>query len=179
MKKAIFLDKDGTLIHNVHYSVNPDLISLTDGAIEGLKKLHSAGFEFYVISNQQGVALGYFTEEDLVCVKEKVDELLGAHGLKIHGFYYCPHHQDDTCFCRKPAPGLLRRAAKNHAVNLQQSWMIGDILTDILAGKRAGCRTILFDKGYENEWKFTEENKPDFVAKSLDEAAEYILKNYE
>ncbi|MBA3724328.1 MAG: HAD family hydrolase [Candidatus Levybacteria bacterium] len=175
LKKAIFLDKDGTLIHNVHYNVDPQKIRLTDGAIEGLKKLIDADYELYIISNQQGVALNYFTEKDLVPVKEKIEEMVSIHGVLISGFYYCPHHTNDNCVCRKPQPKLIKDAAQDHNLDLANSWMIGDMPTDIVAGKKAGCKTIFFDNGLKNDWQFAKDENPDHIVKSLDEAADYIL----
>lgn len=183
-RKAVFLDKDGTLIPDIPYNVNVDLIELEEATIEGLKQMKEEGFLLIVISNQAGIAKGYFTKEAVEKVKEKIAYLLQPHHIKIDGFYYCPHHPQGTvkeyameCNCRKPLPGLLLQAASDFAVNLQQSWMIGDILHDVEAGKRAGCRTILLDNGNETEWQMNEWRTPDFTAKDLEEAATIIQMN--
>jgi len=183
-RKAVFLDKDGTLIPDIPYNVNVDLIELEEATIEGLKQMKEEGFLLIVISNQAGIAKGYFTKEAVEKVKEKIAYLLQPHHIKIDGFYYCPHHPQGTvkeyaieCNCRKPLPGLLLQAASDFAVNLQQSWMIGDILHDVEAGKRAGCRTILLDSGNETEWQMNEWRTPDFTAKDLEEAATIIQMN--
>lgn len=176
MKKAIFLDKDGTLIHNIHYNADPRLITVTEGAIEGLKKLTAAGYTLFVITNQQGVALGYFTEDDVHKVRERIEEILEEENIPLQGFYYCPHHEEKGCSCRKPKPGMIINAAREHYIDLSKSWMIGDTPTDIEAGNKAGCRTLLFDKGYENEWDLTSSQIPDGVVKTLDEAADSILQ---
>lgn len=178
---AVFLDKDGTLIEDVPYNVNPDLIRLTEGAAEGLRSLHACGFKLIVISNQSGIARGYFPESELLSIQEKLKHLLAEIGVAIAGFYYCPHHPDGTvleyaidCKCRKPAPGLILRAAKEHNIDLGNSWFIGDILNDVEAGHRAGCQTILIDNGNETEWALTPKRLPDCITTNLAEAA-YII----
>jgi histidinol-phosphate phosphatase family protein len=103
-------------------------------------------------------------------VKGKLRELLPA----LDAFYYCPHLPEAGCDCRKPAPGMLERAAREHGVELAQSWMIGDILDDVEAGRRAGCRTILVDNGNETEWRAGESRSPHYVARDLPQAAEII-----
>jgi D,D-heptose 1,7-bisphosphate phosphatase len=183
MNKAVFLDKDGTLIPDVPYNVNTDLITLQAGAIPGLKKLTAAGYDLIIISNQAGIAYGYFQEEEIKKVKERVEEMLRMEGVALTGFYYCPHHPDGkvsqyrkTCDCRKPAPGLILQAAKDFSINLSASWMVGDILNDIEAGHLAGCRSILIDNGNETEWVMSEMRKPDAKARNLNDAADFILE---
>jgi D-glycero-D-manno-heptose 1,7-bisphosphate phosphatase len=183
LSKAVFLDKDGTLIKNIPYNVNPDLIELLDGSVEGLKLLHGAGFKLIVISNQSGVARGIFKESDLSGVEAKVSELFKKAGLPLSGFYYCPHHPDgrirtysENCMCRKPRPGMLFTAAREHNINLASSWMVGDILDDIEAGRRADCNTILIDNGNETEWTLSPLRRPHFSASNLFEAARVITE---
>src|SRR3954469_10338185 len=134
-RKAIFLDKDGTLIPDIPYNVNPDLITLKPGVIEGLKLLKDKGYTFVVISNQAGVARGYFKYDDLKKVSEKLDVLLNPEGIQIEGFYFCPHHPAGiiseytiACDCRKPAPGMILQAANELEIDIEKSWMVGDIL---------------------------------------------------
>jgi D-glycero-D-manno-heptose 1,7-bisphosphate phosphatase len=182
LRAAVFLDKDGTLVEDVPYNVDPDLIRLADGALDGLQALHDAGYLLIVVSNQSGIARGYFEEQALGAVEQRVRGLLNAAGVPLAGFYYCPHHPDGCvdpysieCTCRKPAPGLLTRAARDHGIDLGHSWMIGDILHDVEAGRRAGCRTILLDVGHETEWELTPSRIPDFTMASLDAAARLII----
>ncbi len=184
MKKAIFLDKDGTLIPDIPYNVNPDLITLSETAIPALRLLKNENYLLIVISNQSGVARGYFTEKDLEPVSKKISDLLAKNDILIDGFYYCPHHEKGsvteysiTCDCRKPLPGLILKAAKDFSANLSKSWMIGDILNDVEAGKAAGCRTVLIDNGNETEWIRNEKREPDFMAYNLLEAANLILEH--
>jgi D-glycero-D-manno-heptose 1,7-bisphosphate phosphatase len=179
--KAVFLDKDGTLIKNIPYNVNPDLIELSKGAVDGLSLLHKAGYKLIVISNQSGIAHGHFYESDLVLVQKKLDELLKKAGLPLTGFYYCPHHPDGrqrgyslNCMCRKPRPGMLFKAAREYNINLASSWMVGDILDDVEAGRRADCNTILIDNGNETEWTLSSLRKPHYSVPDLLEAAKII-----
>jgi len=180
--RAVFLDKDGTLIHDVPYNVNPHLIKLTSGALQGLSELHLNGYRLIVVSNQSGVARGYFTEEALQPVHAELTRLLATRGIPLDGFFYCPHHPQGLvpryrrrCLCRKPQPGLLVQAADRLGIDLHASWMIGDILDDVEAGRRAGCRTVLIDNGNETEWDASTDRIPNVLAADLAEAAERIL----
>ncbi len=181
--KAIFLDKDGTLVENVPYNVNPDLITLAKGAVESLRTLQDFGFRLFVVTNQAGVAYGKFKEEDLIPVQDRLKELFEPAGVRLDGFYYCPHHPQGkvvaytmTCFCRKPNAGMLFRAAREHDLNLAASWMIGDILDDVDAGRRADCRTVLINNGSETEWKLTIQRRPHFTVTNMIEAAQTIIR---
>jgi D-glycero-D-manno-heptose 1,7-bisphosphate phosphatase len=183
MKKAIFIDKDGTLIPDIPYNVDPALISLNEGVVSGLTRLLNAGFSLVVITNQSGVALGYITEEEVKSVEREIFTLLRDNGIELSGFLYCPHHPKGTigkyateCTCRKPKPGMILQAAARWEIDLKQSWMIGDILNDVEAGNRAGCQTILIDSGGETLWLFGQYRIPAFIAQSIDEAANYILE---
>ena len=168
--KAVFIDKDGTLVENVPYNVDPGRIALALGAQACISKIHSMDYRVIVISNQPGAALGYFEESALEKVEARLREMLPA----LDGFYYCPHLPAAGCGCRKPAPGMLERAAREHGVALEASWMVGDILDDVEAGRRAGCRTILVDNGNETEWRAGEHRTPDYVARDLSQAAAII-----
>jgi D-glycero-D-manno-heptose 1,7-bisphosphate phosphatase len=182
MNKAIFLDKDGTLIPDIPYNINPHVVTLQPDSIEGLKLLQNEGYLLIIVSNQSGVARGYFTEEKLQAVEIKMKELLAEHGILLSGFYYCPHHPKGivklfniNCDCRKPMPGMLLKAAIEHNIDLTKSWMIGDILNDVEAGNRAGCKTVLIDNGNETEWIPGERRMPAITCKSINEAADNIL----
>jgi histidinol-phosphate phosphatase family protein len=178
----VFLDKDGTLIEDVPYNVDPGLIRLTSGAAGGLRRLHAAGYRLFIVSNQSGVARGYFAEETLAGVWQRVTELLGAAGVPLAGCYYCPHHPDGTvtryavtCDCRKPHAGLILRGAREHGVDLAGSWVLGDKPVDVEAGHRAGCRTVLLGEGCETDGAGTVQQTPDYRARDLSEAADRIL----
>ncbi|GEO09286.1 D-glycero-alpha-D-manno-heptose-1,7-bisphosphate 7-phosphatase [Segetibacter aerophilus] len=183
-RKAVFLDKDGTLIPDVPYNVNPDLISLEAGVIEGLQLLKKAGYVFVVISNQAGVARGYFQIDELEQVKQKIDLLLQKEGIEIEKFYFCPHHTQGKipefskdCECRKPKPGMILQAVRDLQLAVEKSWMIGDILNDAEAGNRAGCRTILINNGNETEWVEGPFRTPTYIAENFLKAAQYICDN--
>jgi histidinol-phosphate phosphatase family protein len=171
-KRAVFVDKDGTLVDDLPYNVDPARMRLAAGASEGVAALSSAGYQVFVVSNQPGVALGLLDEAQLDRNRSHLEHLL--HGT-LSGFYYCPHHPEAGCRCRKPSPGLLLRAAREHGVSLQHSWMIGDILDDVEAGRRAGCRTMLVDNGNETEWQLSAARRPDCIAADLSQAAAMIL----
>ncbi|UYQ94093.1 HAD family hydrolase [Chitinophaga horti] len=182
MRKAIFLDKDGTLIVDVPYNADPAKIVLERGVGTALKRLSAAGYMLIVISNQAGIAHGFFTEDAIQGVQDKLYELLLMEGVKLDGFYYCPHHPagkikaySKICECRKPGPGMLFKAARQLRIKLSQSWMVGDILHDIEAGNRAGCQTILIDNGNETEWDMRLDRIPGFIADDMEAAAAHIL----
>lgn len=181
MFPAIFLDKDGTLIPDIPYNVDPDKIELSTGAGLALRSLHQSGYKLIIISNQSGVARGFFPESALVGVERRIRDLLEAFDVPLSGFYYCPHHPTGemmsyaiACQCRKPEPGLLLQAAQEHHLDCARSWMIGDILNDVEAGRKAGCQTILIDNGNETEWILTPERMPHYRTRTLVEAAEVI-----
>lgn len=180
--KAVFLDKDGTLVEDIPYNVDPTLIRLAESAIEGLCLLQEAGYRLLVVTNQSGVARGFFTEDDLYPVQKRLQELLSPARIILSGFYYCPHYPQGSvrqyaveCSCRKPQPGMLYQAARDHQIDLKESWLVGDILHDVEAGNRAGCKTVLINNGHETEWDVTPVRQPDFIVKNLKDAAQFIL----
>ena len=184
VRKAIFLDKDGTLIPDVPYNVDPDKISLSPNTVDGLLALQQQGFMLLIISNQSGIARGFFDHDALVIVEQKIQSLLQKYGLSLAGFYYCPHHPESViaryrldCTCRKPKPGLILEAGLDHQIDLSQSWLIGDILHDIEAGHRAGCKAILINNGNETDWEMNSQRIPDAMVQNIDEAAMYILNH--
>jgi D,D-heptose 1,7-bisphosphate phosphatase len=183
MDKAVFIDKDGTLVKDVPYNADPHKVVLEPGAGKALAALQAAGFMLVLVTNQSGVAHGYFPEEDLFPVFDRIQELLAADNVRLNAVYYCPHHPAgkieryrQSCICRKPRPGMLLHASRDYQLNLHESWMIGDILHDIEAGNRAGCRTILIDNGHETEWVMNAFNTPAFRVPSLTAAADTILE---
>jgi D,D-heptose 1,7-bisphosphate phosphatase len=173
--KAVFLDRDGTLIVNRHYGSDPDGIELLGGVTEGLVALREAGYKLLLVSNQSGVARGYFDEEAVAHMHDRLQRTLDRHGVALDGLEYCPHHPEGVlpyyaveCSCRKPAPGMLRRAARKHGVNLSASWMVGDIEADVEAGRRAGARTVLVGRDKSS-------TSPDFRAQDFAGAVRHIL----
>ncbi len=155
-RQALFLDRDGTLVHPGRYPSRPEDLHLYDGIGPELRVLQEAGFRLVIITNQAGIARGYFTEADLRRMHAHLTSELAFLGVHLDGIYYCPHHIDGVipelaihCDCRKPQSGMLLQAAADLEIDLQNSWFVGDILDDIEAGNRAGCRTILVDLGTE------------------------------
>jgi len=183
IRRAVFLDKDGTVIDNVPYNVDPALIRLAPGATEGMLALHRAGYRLAVVSNQSGVARGYFPESALEAVEDTLRSLLAESGVPLDVFAYCPHHPEGSvsahaisCDCRKPAPGLIRRTAEAMGVDPSASWMVGDSLDDVEAGRRAGCRTVLIDNGDESGRQRGPLRHPHLVVADLHDAARQILE---
>jgi len=181
MRKAIFIDKDGTLIDDAPYNVDPASVQFTTGAVDGLRKFSALGFLLIMVSNQSGVARGYFREKDLQHLKTALAAMLEAEGVKFDAVLFCPHHPEGTvapynieCECRKPKPGMILQAAAEFDIDLSGSWMIGDILNDVEAGNRAGCRTILIDNGNETEWETSAHRKPTVTVSTFSEAVNVI-----
>jgi histidinol-phosphate phosphatase family protein len=178
---AVFLDKDGTLVEDVPYNVDPAKLRFTPNAVAGLKLLQAQGYRLIVVTNQPGIALGHFDRAALARLHAALKQMLAAEGITLHGFYACPHAASadpkrPNCLCRKPAPGLLRQGAQAHHVDLARSWMVGDILHDVEAGRRAGCRTVLLDVGHETEWQMSPLREPHHRCRDLLEAAETIVR---
>ena len=181
MRKAIFLDKDGTLITDVPYNIKPSLVRLEKGVLEGLRSLQANGYMLVIISNQPGIDMGLFSQQDLENLVMYISDLFAKNGVQISGLYYCPHKpvstdqiNDAGCPCRKPEPGLIIRAAEELNIDLRESWMIGDILNDVEAGLRAGCRTILINNGNETEWIMDINRMPTYMACDFLDASYYI-----
>jgi D-glycero-D-manno-heptose 1,7-bisphosphate phosphatase len=179
---AVFLDKDGTLVQDQPFQRNHEGMPLLPKVAEGLGLLQEHGFALVVVTNQGNVAKGLLVEEDVAGMKTQLCNMLSSFKIALAGFYYCPHHPLGSvlslamvCTCRKPRPGLLLKAAEHLDLDLQKSWMVGDILDDIEAGHTAGCRTILIDNGNETEWIVNSMRSPNYVAKDLLEAASFIV----
>jgi len=193
MNRAVFLDRDG-VVNELRY--HPDLkikcapftaskFKIINGVPEAINLIHRFGYLCILISNQPDIGLGMMTVEDFEEIKLKMKTELAKAGGYLDGEYYCMHHPGaviegykSNCDCRKPKPGLLLRASGEHNVDLLNSWFIGDYLTDIAAGKSAGCRTILISKRKSENYNSTGEDnvKPDGICSDLTEAVQYILK---
>src|SRR5947207_10348271 len=179
-RQALFLDRDGTLVHPGRYPSRPEDLHLYDGIGPELRVLQKAGFRLVVITNQSGIARGYFTEADLRRMHRHLARQLRRCAARLDAVYHCPHHPDGMipelavlCSCRKPRPGLVLRAAAELDLDLSRSWFVGDILDDVEAGKRAGCRTILVDLGTEPPPALPI-RRPDFVARDTRHALQII-----
>jgi D-glycero-D-manno-heptose 1,7-bisphosphate phosphatase len=167
------LDKDGTLLVNEPYNVDPARMIPAPDADAALRLLAAAGFRLAVVTNQPGVGLGRFPAQALLEVRGWLEEYCERVGVRLDGFYACPHV--DGCACRKPRPGLVAAALAAVGADPGESWVIGDILDDVEAGNRAGCRTALVDVGNETEWVRGPHRAPTLVASSLLDAARSIV----
>ena len=145
--KAVFLDRDGTVIVDRSYLSDPAGVTLVPEVAAALRRLHAAGFALIFISNQSGIGRGLMTREQCDAVHTRTLELLALEGVPITGSYICPHAPWDHCQCRKPSPLLLQQAAAEHAIDFARSFMVGDKKADVDAGRAAGCQTILYATG--------------------------------
>jgi D-inositol-3-phosphate glycosyltransferase len=179
LQPAVFIDKDGTLVHDVPYNVDPRRLRYTPRAFEGLAALRRAGYRLVMVTNQPGLAQGRFDRPALARLHAALAATGRARGAPFDGFYACGHAPAadgrPQCACRKPAPGLLLHAAQALDIDLARSWMVGDILDDIEAGRRAGCRTVLIDNGNETLWQMSPLRQPDHRCPDLAAAAQAIL----
>ena len=144
--RAAFLDRDGVINQKAPegaYITRWEDMKFLPGIAEAMAQLKTAGFQVIVISNQRCVAKGLISIPDLEALHERLGEWLRQRGAALDGIYYCPHELDPPCRCRKPEPGMLLQAAREHDINLARSWMIGDSISDVEAGRRAGCKTVL------------------------------------
>ena len=174
--KAVFIDKDGTLVENVPYNVDPLKLVFTPHAVEALKLLTAFDYQLVVVTNQPGVALRYFDQPALDRLHQALRQRLREEGVELAGIYACPHAPYDGCMCRKPAPGMLYQAAQALDIDLTRSWMVGDILDDVEAGRRAGCRAALLDVGSETVWRYAALRVPHVRAGNLFDAARRIVE---
>lgn len=176
---TIFLDRDGTLNPDPGYINSPDQFELFPGVPEALASLKRAGARLIVVTNQSGVARGLFSRKDLDAVHMKLKRLLDGAGVMLDAIYFCPHHPDDGCGCRKPNRGMIDQAVREFGVDLDRSYLIGDHLRDIELAKRVGARSILVTTGVvslkEVERMNVSGTAPDGVASSLTEAADWLL----
>jgi D-glycero-D-manno-heptose 1,7-bisphosphate phosphatase len=175
--KCIFLDRDGVINKEVGYLSDPDKFEFIPGSIEALKILKQKGYLLILITNQAGIARGYFSEKNLYDIHSKMKNILKEYDITLDDIFYCPHHPEFTgdCNCRKPLPGMIFRAKSKFNIDLTKSYMIGDTLNDIKAGVNAECRTVLVLSGYgREEQKKIEDIKPDMIFKNLYEFAKNI-----
>ncbi|HEU4459118.1 MAG TPA: HAD-IIIA family hydrolase [Methylibium sp.] len=181
LRPAVFLDKDGTLVENVPYNVDPSQLRFTRGALPALRALADAGFALVVVTNQPGLALGRFRRAEFQVLEDALRTRIREEGgVTLTDFMVCPHAPatpTNSCLCRKPAPGMLRQAAVAHRLDLAASWMVGDILDDVEAGRRAGARSLLLDVGNETVWRMSPLRTPERRCADLLEAASHILRH--
>ncbi len=178
MNKAVFLDRDGTINENVGYTSKIEDLEFIEWAVEGMKKFQYAGYKLIIVTNQAGIAKGKYDEEDYFVFRDEMHRRLKDNGITITAEYFCPHHSDGIierykvdCGCRKPKSGMLEQAAKDFDLDLKKCWMIGDMPSDIQAGKNAGCKTIQVLTGKDK----TESIDADFIVDNLYNASYFMI----
>jgi D-glycero-D-manno-heptose 1,7-bisphosphate phosphatase len=173
MKRALFLDRDGTVIEDRGYMHDPALVQLLPYAAETLRAIEREGWALIVISNQSGVGRGLITRQELDAVQSRFLEVMDTAGVRITASYVCVHRPDEGCRCRKPSPFYVEQAAREYGLELKHSWMIGDRRSDILCGRNAGCRTIWLS----NPLFPVMERLADYVAQGSREARAILATN--
>ena len=180
LRAAVFLDRDGTICEEVGYLNHASRFRMFPFAAEALRRINEGGFAVIVVSNQSGVARGYFPESLVLQVNQLMAQQLLEDGAKVDAVYYCPHASSENCFCRKPKTGMLEQAALEHCIDLQRSFVIGDRYGDIQLAHNAKARGILVRTGYgegELAWHAAKwPAPPDFVANDLTQAVDWILR---
>jgi len=184
---GVFLDRDGTINEEVGYVNHVDRFRLLPGAVEAIKELNRAGLMCVVVSNQSGVARGYFPESLVWEVHRMMRSLIEAEGAYLDGVYYCPHHPAEgdppyrkDCPCRKPKIGMLKMASEELGIDLRRSYVVGDRMMDIRLAENAGSKGILVLTGYgKGEWEFQRQKgpSPNFIARDILEAVQWILED--
>lgn len=179
LNKAVFLDRDGTISEEVNYLTNPAQLKILPKAGKAIKLLNENGFKVIVVTNQSAIARGYITEEDLETIHRKMLQELSREKAHVDAVYYCPHHPNDNCECRKPRAALLIKAAVELGVSLHDSYVVGDKQSDIALSSQVKCKPILVLTGYGlNELQTIEQwiVKPVYIATDLFDAVKWILK---
>ncbi len=174
-ERAVFLDRDGTIMEDANYLGDVNRVVMIDGAVEALKRLQDAGYRLFVVTNQSGVGRGYFTSEAVARIHAHLDTIFAGGGVRIQQYYVCPHHPDDNCDCRKPKPRFLIEAAREYGLDLAACFMVGDRPSDIGAGRAAGTQTVLVLTGAGRESVAGHIQEADYVASDIVEAADWIL----
>jgi histidinol-phosphate phosphatase family protein len=182
-RPTVFLDKDGTLIDDLPYNVDPRRVRFAPGAREAVRLLGAAGYRLVIATNQAGIARGYFTEAELREVERHLASEIEALGGTLEAFYFCPHVPAPEgvnefaieCACRKPEPGMIRRAVDELGVDPARAWFVGDTWMDVLAGRRGGCRTIMVGPEARDAASLPPDRRPEFAVADLLDAARIIL----
>lgn len=176
---AVFVDRDGTICFDKHYLADPNGLELIPTVAEGIRKLNEAGIPVVVVTNQSGIARGYFTAERLAEIHDRMREALAVRGARVDDVFYCPHLPGSGCPCRKPAPGMLLQARDKHGFDLRRSFVIGDRMMDIELANAVGATGILVpepgDQYHVDDEIAKSRCGPDFRAREFVQAADWIL----
>lgn len=186
MKPAVFLDRDGTVSEEVGYVNHVGRFRLLPRAAQGIRRINESDYLAVLVTNQAGVARGYFKESLVIAVHERLEELLAKNGAHLDGIYYCPHHPTageppyrQDCDCRKPKPGMVLAAQRDLNIDVAQSFMVGDKHSDITFAQSVGMQGVLVKTGYGlgeiEQWSAEWTEQPDQVCEDLLDAVEWIL----
>ena len=178
MRGAVFLDRDGTINEEVHYLDDPDRLNLIPGAAEAIRLLNEADILTIVVSNQAGVGRGYFSATTVEAIHEQLAKQLFGHGAHVDAIYYCVHHPNEGCDCRKPKTGMLKQAAREHSIDTHLSFAVGDKVSDLEAGRQVGCQTVLVLTGHGEKARESLQAtyfRPDYVSLDLRDAVKWIM----
>lgn len=187
MNRAVFLDRDGTINEEVGYLRNLADLRLIPGAGAAIKRLNDSGMKVVLVTNQSGIARGYFSESLLQEIHDRLEQMLRDEGARLDAVYYCPHHPSAgnthftrDCDCRKPGTGLIDKAARDLNIDVKHSYVVGDKWSDVELGQRAGAHSVLVRTGYgsvdEGNVRPAHLVDPDFIAHTISEAADWIIK---
>ncbi len=176
-RRAVFIDRDDTLCKDVPYCKRPEDLKLLPGAGAAVRKLNTSGFLVVVVTNQSGIARGILTEDDLHKIHEKMKKDLASNGAHVDGIYYCPHHPDDRCACRKPRPLLLEKAVKDLDIQLDGSYVVGDRLLDMELARVIGITGVLVLPPKPLEETDEAKKISTHIAENLESAVKWILSN--
>ncbi|MFZ0637950.1 MAG: HAD family hydrolase [Candidatus Acidiferrales bacterium] len=179
-RHAVFLDRDGTIAEEKGYANHLTRFEIFPFSAPAIRRLNQAGIPVIVVTNQSGVARGFFPESLIARIHDRMKRELAEGGAHVDGIYYCPHIRDDRCSCRKPLPGMLDQAARDHHLEIKGSTIVSDRYDDIRMGHENGCRSILVLSGYgrgEHEWNRKKwPRQPDHVVENLAQAVDVILR---
>ena len=182
INRACFLDRDGVLIEEVNYLSSPEQVNILPESVKALQLLKDKGYKIIVVTNQAGVARGFFTDDSITEVHREIDGQLSEYKLKIDHYYYCPHHPDGsvnkyaiTCNCRKPMPGMILQAVQDYNIDLNNSFLVGDKISDLIAAENSGCLGLLVETGHGKDHKKDAIAKGFSVFSNLEKAVEFFL----
>lgn len=179
LRPAVFLDRDGTIAEEVGYLNHLDRFRMFPFSGTAVRRLNDAALAVFVVTNQSGIARGYFPESFVHEVHERMQHELLKHGATLDGIYYCPHGTDDGCACRKPAIGMIERAAREHGLDLHRSFVVGDRFLDMEMAFKAGCKAVYVRTGWglgEHTWQGGNwPRQPDVIVDDLERAVDWIL----
>ena len=179
MKRAVFLDRDGTIIHDPGYLSDPAQIVFYEGVQKKLRLLQERGFLICIITNQSGIGRGYFSEEQLIVIHKVLCKQMLDAGVNVDAIEYCPHAPEEECACRKPNIEMVMRLVKKYNIDCKKSFFVGDKMSDVLTGLNSGCKSILIshDKNIESLLEKHPEAHPDYIAITPGESLDYVLQH--